>query len=220
MRIKGNRYTFSPFSHVRPIPNTPRMPPPPCTFVTLKRIRRRKKKGNTEIITTTAILFKVLLYLKSQPPSLSPPSPHPQCPPTTKLLKLQTIPHALPHMLLELGRILPPQPCRIRIRRTLVVRTRQHRDDAQQDGLGRLHGRPALGGGFVAPFVFFGRVQDRDADFAVGVDWQVVCNQYVLYLCGEKRGRGWGSRMTYCLGGRWGFRSASWAGGGGIRVGR
>lgn len=37
-------------------------------------------------------------------------------------LKLQTISHTLSHALLELGRIIPPQPRRLNVSRTLVIR--------------------------------------------------------------------------------------------------
>lgn len=96
------------------------------------------------------------------PPNL-PPSPR-------TLLKLQTIPHTLPHPLLKLRRIIPPQARRLHIRRRLIVRAGQHGDNAKKNRFGCLHGRPAFRGGFVAVLVFFGWVQDRDAYFAVLVD--------------------------------------------------
>jgi len=37
-------------------------------------------------------------------------------------LKLQTVSHTLPHALLELGRIVSPQPRRLNVGRTLVIR--------------------------------------------------------------------------------------------------
>lgn len=105
------------------------------------------------------ILHSPSIYRTPLPPSTLPLT-----------LLLQTIPHTLPHPLLELSRIIPPQRRSLDIRRRLVVGARQHGDDGEQDGFGGLHGRPALGGGFVAVLVFFGRVQDRDAYVAVCVD--------------------------------------------------
>lgn len=95
-------------------------------------------------------------------PSSSIPSPkphHPSLNPNTVCKHLflpQTLPNTPPHPPLKLLRILPPQPRGLHIRRTLVVRRRQHRNHRQQDGFGRLHGGPTLGGGLVAVFVFFG----------------------------------------------------------------
>ena len=106
----------------------------------------------------------------SAEPSSFPPS-----------LKLEAVPNALAHPLLELGCVIAPQRRRLDIRRRFVVGARQHGYDREQDGLGRLHGGPALGGGFVAVLVFFWRVKDRDADFAVLVDcpqpsaWGYTC---------------------------------------------
>lgn len=48
----------------------------------------------------------------------------------------------------------------------LLVGAREQADDAEQDGLGGLHGAPALGGALVAEAVLLGRVQDRDAQQA------------------------------------------------------
>lgn len=56
------------------------------------------------------------------------------------LVLSQTIPDALPHSLLEFLRIIPPQPRSFHIGGTLVVGTRQHRNNRQKDSLWRLHG--------------------------------------------------------------------------------
>lgn len=84
--------------------------------------------------------------------------------------RLQTIPHTLPHLLLKRHRIIPPLPRRLDIRRALVVGTAQHADNGEEDGRGCLDGGPAFRGGFVACAVFFGRVEDGDADGAVCED--------------------------------------------------
>lgn len=73
----------------------------------------------------------------------------------------QTLPHTLATPFPKLLRILAPQPGRLDIGRALVVGTAQHADDGEDDGFGGLDGRPALGGGFVAVFVFFGGMEDR-----------------------------------------------------------
>jgi hypothetical protein len=89
------------------------------------------------------------------------------------LLILQTIPHTFPYPLLKLRRIISPQRRGLDIRWRLVIRTRQHADDREENRFGCLHRGPALRRGFVAVFVFLGGVQDRDAYFAVLVDWVV-----------------------------------------------
>lgn len=83
---------------------------------------------------------------------------------------LLTIPHTPPDPLLKLLPILPPHFPRLDIGRTLIVRTTQHTDHAQQNRLGSLHGTPSLAGALITVLVVFGRVQDADADFAIGVD--------------------------------------------------
>jgi hypothetical protein len=83
-----------------------------------------------------------------------------------RLVLPKTLPHALPDSFLEFLRIVPPQPRRLHIRRALVVGARQHRNHGQQNRLGRLHGRPALGRRLIAIFIFFGRMQDGDAHVA------------------------------------------------------
>ena len=57
-------------------------------------------------------------------------------------------------------RIVAPLHSRLHIGGTLVIRRAQHTNDAEQNGLWGLHGGPALGCGFVAVLVFFGRMQD------------------------------------------------------------
>lgn len=87
-----------------------------------------------------------------------------------RLILAQALAHTPTHPLLELGRVLAPQPGCLDVGGTLVVGAGQHRDHGEQDGLGGLDGRPALGSRFVAVLVFLGRVEDGDADFAVGID--------------------------------------------------
>lgn len=91
-----------------------------------------------------------------------------------RLILPQTLPNTPPNPPLKLLRILSPQPCRLDISRTLVVRARQHGNHGDQNRLGRLHGRPPLRRGFVPVFVFFGGVEDGDAHFAVGVDYALI----------------------------------------------
>ncbi|KAG0586948.1 hypothetical protein KC19_2G130100 [Ceratodon purpureus] len=82
-------------------------------------------------------------------------------------------PHDPPHLLLELLPRLPPLLRGIHIRRRLVVRVRQHRDDAQQDRLHRVHRRPPLARQLVPVRVVPGGVQDRDAHAPVRVHIRV-----------------------------------------------
>jgi len=49
----------------------------------------------------------------------------------SSLLTLKTIPHALPNLLLERGRILPPLLRRLNICRAFIIRIRKHADHAQ-----------------------------------------------------------------------------------------
>jgi hypothetical protein len=58
----------------------------------------------------------------------------------------QTLPNIPSNDLLILLPLLPPHARRIHIRRTLVIRLRQHAHDAYEDLLYALYGRPALGG--------------------------------------------------------------------------
>jgi hypothetical protein len=81
----------------------------------------------------------------------------------------QTLAHIRPHNLLILGALLPPHARRVYISGTLVVWLRQHAHDAYQDLLNTLYGRPSFRGLFVVHGVFAGGVEDRYADFAVGV---------------------------------------------------
>lgn len=119
--------------------------------------KKKEKKRNRRIATALHAMHSLLLMpcltaSNHKPPPMQPKPPSRQ---SAKSLKFQTIPHALPHTLLELGRIVPPEPRGLDVCRTLVIRARQHGDDAEQDRLWRLDGRPALGGGFVAVFVLF-----------------------------------------------------------------
>lgn len=83
--------------------------------------------------------------------------------PATSILA-QTRPHARATPFAELLGVLAPQPGGLDVGGAFVVGTAQHADDGEDDSFGRLDGRPALRGRFVAVFVFFGRVED-------GLEW-------------------------------------------------
>ena len=78
--------------------------------------------------------------------------------------KLQTIPHTLPHPLLEFRRIIPPQGRRLHIRRTLVVRLSKHAHNRYKNLFNRLNRRPPFRRMFVVVWIVAGRVEDGDAD--------------------------------------------------------
>lgn len=59
-------------------------------------------------------------------------------------LQPQALLHISPHDFLIFISPLPPHPCRVHIRWTLIVRLRQHAHNAYQDLLNTLYGRPAL----------------------------------------------------------------------------
>jgi hypothetical protein len=89
--------------------------------------------------------------------------------PTLPHLQPQTLPHILPDNLLILRSLLPPHPRTIYIRRTLIIRLRQHTHHTDENLLHGLNRRPPFRRLFVLHRVFAGRVQNRDADFAVGI---------------------------------------------------
>lgn len=66
--------------------------------------------------------------------------------------------------------LLPKHSGSLNIGGTLIVGAVKQADDAEQDCLGGLYGCPALRGRLVAVFVFFGWVEDGDAELAVFVD--------------------------------------------------
>ena len=82
--------------------------------------------------------------------------------------------HILPDPLLIRVFVLPQQHACIHIRRARRLRVIEQRDDAQQDRFDTLDGAPALAGALAGHFVFAGRVQDRNAEFAIRVDVWVV----------------------------------------------
>ena len=115
-----------------------------------------------------------LTYPKFRPPVSYPsflPSILYKHDPSYSLFIPQTSPDILPTLPPKLLRILPPHPGCLHIRRALIVRTAQHRNNTQQNRLRRLHGRPPFRGGLVSVFILFRWMKDRDADFAVGVDY-------------------------------------------------
>lgn len=87
------------------------------------------------------------------------------------LLFAQACPHICPTSSPELLRILPPNLGGLYVRRTLIIWTAQHTDDAHEDCFGGLDRRPTLRRMLVAIRIVRGGMQDRDTDFAGGVDW-------------------------------------------------
>lgn len=77
--------------------------------------------------------------------------------------------HIVPHNPLILGSVLSPHPSCIHVCRALVVRLRKHAHNTNEDLLDALYWRPAFGRLLVVVRVIAGRVQNRDADFAVGI---------------------------------------------------
>lgn len=127
-----------------------------------------------------------------------------------RLILPQTLPDTPPNPPLKLLRILPPQPRRLDIGRTLVVWARQHRNHGDQNRLRRLHGRPPLRSGFVPVFVFFGGVEDGDAHFAVGVDYTLTVSTSTVAWFVDTLGE-----EAYYSDERWAFQissSAAYAG--------
>jgi hypothetical protein len=96
----------------------------------------------------------------------------------TPLVLAETLADTLAHPFPELGALAlaleAQQLGGVEVSGALVVGLAEERDDAEQDGLGRLYGRPALGRRLVPEAVLLGRVQDRDAQLArrvhVGVE--------------------------------------------------
>lgn len=116
----------------------------------------------------------------SPPPPIlpiNPFTPSPSFPTSHPHLHPQTPPHPLPHRLLELTPPLPPHLRRLDIRRTLIIRLRQHAHHTDQYLLHTLYRTPPLGGLFVVVRVVARGVQDGDADEAGGVN--CACRQHV-----------------------------------------
>lgn len=84
--------------------------------------------------------------------------------------KPQSSAHLVPNLLFILGPPLPPHLRSLDIGRALVIRLGQHAHDRDEDLLHALDGRPALRGVLVVVGVVTGRVEDRDANRAIGVD--------------------------------------------------
>lgn len=105
------------------------------------------------------------------------PSPNPSRPrvPHTFHISIlaETGSHVGPASFAEFLGIFTPDLSGFDIGGALVVGTAQHADDAQEDGLGCLDRRPALGGGLVAVWIVGRRVQNGDADRAVGVHYLI-----------------------------------------------
>nr|POE53546.1 hypothetical protein CFP56_28768 [Quercus suber] len=157
----GREHVSVPFSYVCP-------PPTKTTAV------RSSAGSRRSIITLRPALSRVYGRISMCAPSI------PRI--------LLTIPHAFPHALAELLAVLAPQLAGLDVRGAFVVGAAEHADDGEQDGLGGLHGRPALRGGLVAVLVVFGRVQDTDADDAGFVDWRVgVVSGGCGWWCGRER---------------------------------
>ena len=106
------------------------------------------------------------------------PKPFHASSPTARLLSFfpSSQPQALPNIRLDptlkLRPPLPPHPSRIHIRRALIVRLGDHAHHADENLLDALDRAPALRGLLVVVRVVAGRVQDGDANDAVGVDYK------------------------------------------------
>ncbi|CAH0372400.1 unnamed protein product [Pelagomonas calceolata] len=83
-------------------------------------------------------------------------------------------PHEPLDLLLEALKVVAPLHRRVDVCRAVVVRVREQRDDRDEDRLHAEHGPPAQVRRLALVVrVVAGRVQDRDADLAVGVDVRV-----------------------------------------------
>jgi hypothetical protein len=85
----------------------------------------------------------------------------------------QTLANALAHttskLLILAFSLLTEQLGRIQVGGALVVGLVKQGQDADEDGLGGLDRAPTLGSALVAVLIVLGRVQDGDAELAVGV---------------------------------------------------
>lgn len=85
--------------------------------------------------------------------------------------KSQIPPNILPDHLFIFLPPLPPHLRRLDVRGALIIRFSQHAHDADQDLLDALDGRPPLRGVLVVVRVVARGMQDRNADYAGGVDF-------------------------------------------------
>lgn len=85
--------------------------------------------------------------------------------------------------------LLPPQSCRLHIRRTLIIGTVQQTNHTQQYCFWRLDRTPSLARLLISVFIVFGGVEDRNAEFAVGVDIWVERNRIL-------EGKTWGEERV------------------------
>lgn len=99
------------------------------------------------------------------------------------LLQPQTSPNPLSDNLLELLSPLPPHLGCLNVRRTLIVWFSQHAHHANQDHLGRLDWAPPLACALIMIRIIPRRVQNADANFAIGID------VWVKYFAQEFHGR-------------------------------
>lgn len=145
-------------------------PPPP------RRPFKKKKnpRQGSAFLHSLRPIFNYAIT-PSSATSTSPPPHRPSAQPEAGAdrqpsVLAQALPHALPTPLAKLlaraGPVLAQQLGRLGVGGALVVGARKEADDAEQDGLGGLHGAPALGGALVAELVLLGRVQDRYAQQA------------------------------------------------------
>jgi hypothetical protein len=95
---------------------------------------------------------------------------------SSPLILPQTLPNTLPRpppkllrLLTPLLFLLPPQPCSLHIRRTLIIRAMQQTNHTKQNRLRRLHGAPPLRRAFITILVIFRRMQDANAHEAIRV---------------------------------------------------
>lgn len=108
-----------------------------------------------------ARLMNLMCTAPSNPTLLTPPSAQ---------LQPQTFFHVPPDNFLVIDSPFPPHPRCIHVRWALIIRLRKHTHHAYQNLLHALDRRPALRCFLVVVWVVARRVQDRYADFTVGIN--------------------------------------------------
>jgi len=98
-----------------------------------------------------------------------------------QVLQTQTSSHISPDPLLEILPPLPPHPRRIHIRRALIIRFRNHAHHTDQDFFDTLYRTPPLRSLLVVVRIIARRVQDRDTDDTVGVDYTTPATSVMVH---------------------------------------